>query len=115
MTPEELKAQLLVMVEKAIESALADSPALRRLSLSDIERLALESREGVGAVVVKKLGQTSSLEVPVEERPVCPYCGGAVQRRGERPGRVVTQAGETVIERAYYYCRVCQLGFFPLG
>lgn len=45
----------------------------------------------------------------------CPDCGNSMLYKG-RPKRVVAHLeGETVLERAYYYCPECEAGFFPPG
>ena len=44
----------------------------------------------------------------------CPKCGGRVFRSGLKPRRLDTLIGTVTVERPYFYCERCQLGFSPL-
>jgi uncharacterized protein with PIN domain len=114
MTEEELRARLLAAAEKAITDMLAGKPAVKEMSLTDIERLALRTGQRVQAKVLEELGQASR-EVHSTEVPVCEGCGRRMQRRGVRRRQVVTEVGEMTLERAYYVCPECGASFFPPG
>jgi hypothetical protein len=54
-------------------------------------------------------------QASVQERPVCPTCGGPVEPRGPRERHLTTHQGHTLtLERSYAVCPTCQVGFFPL-
>jgi hypothetical protein len=44
----------------------------------------------------------------------CPKCGKNMQNQGKRPRDIQTLAGEFEVNRPYFYCRSCRLGYFPL-
>lgn len=51
-----------------------------------------------------------------EERPVCPGCGGPLQRKGVQRRQITTHRGGSVeIARPYGYCPRCGAGHFPPG
>jgi hypothetical protein len=52
----------------------------------------------------------------VQERPVCPSCGGPVEPRGLRERHLTTHQGHMLtLERSDAVCPTCQVGFFPPG
>ena len=114
MTEEELRARLLAEADKAINDLLAEKPADKAMTLSDIERLVLRLGQQVQANALKELAQASQVAHPTEA-PVCERCGGRMQRRGVRPRQVVTEVGEMRLERAYYVCPGCGACLFPPG
>ena len=114
MTSEELKARLLAEAEKAIDALLAEKPAAADMTLSDIEGLVLKSGQQFEAGVLKELAQDGS-QAECEADRVCPRCGSRMQRRGQRERHVLTEVGETMLNRAYYVCPDCQHGLFPPG
>ena len=114
MTDEELRARLLAEAEKAINELLAQKPADKAMTLSDIERLVLRMGQQVQANMLKELAQASQ-EAQNAETPVCERCGSRMQRRGTRPRQVITDVGETTLERGYYVCPGCGASLFPPG
>jgi hypothetical protein len=55
-------------------------------------------------------------QTAVQERPVCPTCGGPVEPRGPRERHLTTHQGQLLtLERSYAVCPTCQVGFFPPG
>jgi YgiT-type zinc finger domain-containing protein len=50
------------------------------------------------------------------EAPLCPNCGGALQRNGKKKRKLQTRGGREVeIEREYGVCPKCGQGIFPPG
>ena len=114
MKKDELKARLLAEAEKAIDEMLSEKPAAGRMSLEDIERLALKSGTQVEASVLQALGHDEvEAEQAVDQR--CERCGSRMQRRGMHRRQVMTEAGATTLERAYYVCPGCGASLFPPG
>jgi hypothetical protein len=114
MSEEELRARLLVEVEKAINDMLAEKPTDNAMTLSDIECLVLRVGQQVQAKVLKELAQASRAAQNAEA-PVCEGCGSRMQRRGTRARQVVTEVGELTLERGYYICPGCGTSLFPPG
>ena len=81
--------------------------------MREIVELALESGQEVEGVVLKGLSNEQS-EGPTGE-VLCEQCGRRMHHKGKRWRDVVTSAGETRIERDYYYCADCKAGRFPPG
>lgn len=111
---EILKAQLLAQAEAAIDELLAQKKAPAVASLADIEQVARQAGEKVAEAVTTALLQESGAELTAQW-PTCPTCGRRLLAKGKRPRRVVTESGEAVVERDYYYCRHCRKGIFPPG
>ena len=114
MTDEELRARLLAEAEKAINDMLAETPMVKEMTLSDIERWVLRTGQQVQARMLTELAQASRGGQSAEA-PLCERCGSRMQRRGTRPRQVITQAGEMTLERGYYVCPGCGASLFPPG
>ncbi len=113
MTEEELRARLLAEAEKAINKVLAERPAADKITLRDIERLAVQAGTELSAEIQQALGEEGSQGHNSGEE-VCPECGSRMQRRGQQGRRVVTEAGSSQLERVYCVCPSCGYSFFPL-
>jgi hypothetical protein len=110
----ELKARLLAQAEAAIDELLAQKKAPEIASLADIEHVALQVGQRMEEAITTELLEDSG-QALTAQWPTCPTCGKRLLAKGKRPRRVVTEAGEAVILRDYYYCRHCQKGIFPPG
>jgi hypothetical protein len=113
MTDEELRERLLAEAGKAINKVLAERPAADKITLRDIERLAVQAGAELSAEVQQALGDEGSQGHSSGEE-VCPECGSRMQRRGQVGRRVVTEAGSSELERVYCVCPSCGYSFFPL-
>lgn len=51
----------------------------------------------------------------VAEGQVCEQCGEGMRYKGELKRTVLHGEGDSLLDRAYYYCPRCQSGFFPPG
>jgi len=112
-TDAELKARLHAAAEAAIAQALVGRKLPAEASLADIERVAREAGQQIEQAIAAALAQESAAVLPAW--PNCPQCGQKMKNKGKRQRRIVTEAGEVEVERAYYHCAVCSQGFFPPG
>ena len=112
-TRDELKARRMAEVEKAIEKVLAEKTAPDKITLSEMERLAVGSGEAFKAEVLKGLTAQGSATQDLQEQQ-CPPCGTRLQGRGRRKRIVVTAAGSSTLERTYYRYASCGKALFPL-
>jgi len=113
MNKEELKAKLLAEAEASIERMLGRKGYDEQMTLREIVALAHESGRQIEEAVLEALSQEQA-----EGRQsvmLCEQCGRRMQRKGKRGRAVVTSAGETRLERDYYYCAHCKVGRFPPG
>lgn len=108
-----LEAQLRAAAEAAIARALAGRQAPAEASLADIERVARRAGQDIEQAIAQALAQASAAELPAW--PKCPACGRKMKHKGKRRRRIVTEAGEIEVERAYYHCATCGQGVFPPG
>ena len=113
MTDEELRTRLLAEAEKAIDKVLAERPAAAKITLRDIERLAVQAGTELSAEIQQALGDEGSVGHR-SAAEFCPECGARMQRRGQQGRRVVTEAGSSQLERVYCVCPSCGYSFFPL-
>lgn len=107
----DLKARLQAATDAAIAKVLAERTLPAEATLADIERVALEAGHAIEQAIAEALTQESAANLPAW--PNCPQCGQKMKYKGRRTRRVVTEAGEVQVERAYYHCATCQQGFFP--
>jgi hypothetical protein len=113
MGDEELRVRLLAEAEKAIDKVLAERPEADKITLRDIERLAVQAGAEMSAEIQQALGAEGSVGHSLAQE-VCPKCGSRMQRRGQVRRRVVTEAGNSQLERVYCVCPSCGYSFFPL-
>jgi uncharacterized protein with PIN domain len=109
----DLKARLQAATEAAIAKVLAERKLPAEATLADIERVALEAGHEIEQAIAEALAQESAASLPAW--PNCPQCGRKMKYKGKRSRRIVTEAGEVEVERAYYHCANCHQGFFPPG
>jgi hypothetical protein len=86
MIDEELRARLLTEAEKAIDKVLAERPSTDKITLRDIERLAVQAGTEISAEIQQALGDEGSVGHSNEEE-ICPECSAGMQRRGQQPIR----------------------------
>jgi len=110
MNQEEVRTKLLAEATAAIDRML-EKAAGKRLKMREIVALALESGQQIETAIGGTLGQGS--EAPEPTAPLCEQCGGVMHHKGRRRRDIVTEAGETRLERTYYYCAACKVGRFP--
>jgi hypothetical protein len=108
-----LEARLRAATEAAIAKVIAERKRPAAATLADIERVALEAGHQLEQAIAEALAQESAAALPAW--PHCPQCGQKMKNKGKRSRRVVTEAGEVEVERAYYYCAPCHQGVFPPG
>ena len=113
MIEEELRARLLREAEKAIDKVLVERPSAAKITLREIEQLAVQAGAEISAEIQQALGEQGS-EGHSRQAEVCPKCGTRMQRRGQVERRVVTEAGSSQLERVYCVCPGCGYSFFPL-
>jgi transposase len=73
--------------------------------------------EQIGRAVQGKLVETlvESQQRGLSVTEMCPTCGGRLEYWGERGRDLETSVGPINLNRPYYYCRHCQVGFSPSG
>lgn len=109
---EELKARLKAEAEAAIERMFEEWEAGQRLTLTEIERMALKAGRAVEEEASQGLAEHEGTEMKLSQ---CPDCGGKLQDKGLKTKYVLSEAGELQLKRRYYYCPHCRKGIFPPG
>lgn len=118
MTPEGLKAQLMAEAEATIDKILAKRSPANKITMREISQLAIESGQRLQNAVLQTLAQASASETGErgeagQGKPVCQRYGKPMSYKGKRTRQVVSEGGETAVERDYYYCSRCTVGVFP--
>jgi NADH pyrophosphatase NudC (nudix superfamily) len=112
LTRAEQKTQMLAEAERLIEQMLDWTEHTERPNLTQIESIVLELRQQFGKTLAENAIAAQATTQPVVA-PVCPQCGQALQSKGAKDKRVVSQVGELQLERTHYYCPPCEDGLFP--
>jgi uncharacterized protein with PIN domain len=87
-----------------------------KATLKEIELTLNAQMAALQAKMLEQLALASAATASnsTADPPLCPNCGGAVQKRGKQTRQVITSHDQTVeLERTYLYCPSCQSGFFP--
>lgn len=90
----------------------------RAYTFEEIEEEALE----MGRVVVREMIGVAVMEEGAKEErdrerpePDCEGCGRPMRYKGKLGRGIESKVGRVGIERAYYHCPSCKVGFFPPG
>ncbi|MBI5668058.1 MAG: hypothetical protein HZC41_08610 [Chloroflexi bacterium] len=63
----------------------------------------------------QSLMQEMVADAQVTQQGLCEPCGGKLRYKGKKSKHVVTGRDEVVVERDYYHCEQCGIGYFPPG
>jgi hypothetical protein len=118
MKREELRRKLEEMVSEKVEEFVAWKSEERAYTFEEIEEEALAigrgvMREMIGLAVVEEgAKEERDREKP---EPSCERCGQPMRYGGSQGRGIKSKVGRVRIERGYYHCPVCRMGFFPPG
>jgi Uncharacterised protein family (UPF0236) len=93
-----------------LEEAVKEEP----LSLDGLAKSVLARRQELTAQVTEALVRQWHAQVLGQKNAPCPHCGRLLPARGLVSRTVETLVGEVSLERPYFYCLECKLGFCPL-
>lgn len=108
-----LKARLLKRYSEQLDELLEQVDEEKRLQLTEIEEMALQTRQDVGQSITEELATKESQKREVEAP--CPECQKRMRYKGVKKKWIKTRTGDIQIERPYYYCEHCGIGHFPPG
>jgi len=110
---EERKAELMAYIEQKADELLDWQEEQGATDLWTME----EKVEQVGRAVQGRLVETlvESQQRGLSVTEMCPRCGRRLEYWGERRRDLETSVGPINLNRPNYYCRPCQVGFFPSG
>ena len=111
---EKLKAELLAKAEAEIEMLLDWHEANEKPSWTEIEEEVLQIRQNIGQELSKSLLKDQGANRPVPG-PSCKECGQEMSYKGQKPKKLKSSLGKIELERGYYYCESCRVGFSPSG
>ncbi len=83
-------------------------------TLQELSNLLLETRSVLLGGILKALSVESACRHGEATHSDCPRCGRRVQRMRLDDKTVSTINGPFDLQRPYFYCKTCQLGFHPL-
>ena len=106
------KEKLMEEVGEIIGQLLVEQEA-GEVTLSDIEQAVMTAGQQIEAKLTEQLVETHARRV--SRATICSVCGEKLRYKGYRKKELVTRTGEVSVNRAYYYCKTCQQGFFPPG
>jgi hypothetical protein len=106
------KARLMAFTEQLIDQWLDWDEQTLRPNLTQIEDQVLELRKCFGEELTREVvaGQEARRPVP---GPPCPKCQQEMSYKGQKEVTIHTRVGEVEVERGYYHCKHCKVGFFP--
>ncbi len=111
---EERKARLMKAAEEVIDELLDWSETTPESNLTQIEALVGRLRKTLGEQMALEVVNAQEARQPVPG-PRCPECGQEMRYKGPKEVTVESWVGDLTIERGYYHCPDCQVGFFPPG
>ena len=110
---EERKAELMAYLEQKADELLDWQEQQGTTDLWTMEEMVEQVGRAVQGKVVETLVASQQEGLSVSES--CRECGGRLAYWGERGRGLETSVGSVKVNRPYYYCRHCQVGFFPSG
>ena len=108
------KARLMTEAESLIDELLDWTDDTSEPNLSQIEEVVLELRERFSEEMAREAIEAQEAKQPVET-PACPKCRQKMMYKGQKEVTPQTWMGDVRIERGYYHCAECKVGFFPSG
>ena len=108
------KARLMKEAESVINELLDWSDATAKPNLSQIESVVLELRKRLSEEMAREVIESQEAKQPAVGPP-CPKCGEEMTYKGQKEVTPQTWVGDVEIERGYYHCKICKVGFFPPG
>jgi NADH pyrophosphatase NudC (nudix superfamily) len=111
---EQVQAELMKKVEKAIEGVLDWQEEQDSFKFSELEEVVLEARQEVSEAMAEAVVERMESKHPVEV-PHCGGCGARMAYKGQKTKTIVSRVGEVALERGAYHCPECGAGFSPSG
>jgi hypothetical protein len=110
----QMKAQLLAEAEVVVDELLDWHENNRDPTLVQVEEVILKLRKQLGRRMAEVvLGDQEAVQ-PVMAPP-CPTCERETRYKGMKETAVESRLGLLHLERGYYHCDGCRVGFFPPG
>jgi len=100
--------------ERVIDELLDWGDATAEPTLRQIEEAVLELRQQLSETMAQEVIASQEARQPAIG-PRCPKCGAKMTYKGQKKVTPQTWVGEVEIERGYYHCGKCKVGFFPPG
>jgi hypothetical protein len=83
-------------------------------TLQQVVQAVLAVRQELLGMVTQRLVEQAHEPTLTQERALCPQCGRMLSARGPVRRKVETLVGSVTLERPYFYCVPCQVGFSPV-
>lgn len=118
MKLEELKRKLEAVVWERVEEFAVWKGEERAYTFEEIEEGALAiGRAVMGEMIELAVAEERAKEERHRERPEpnCERCGRRMRYGGSQERGIESKVGGVRIERGYYHCPHCKVGFFPPG
>lgn len=113
-TRAQRKARLMKEAESTIDELLDWGDSTAKPTLSEIERVVLKLRQRLSEEMAREIIASQEAKHPAVGPP-CPKCGQEMTYKGQKRVTPQTWVGDVEIERGYYHCGRCKVGFFPSG
>lgn len=113
-TRAQSKARLIKEAESVINELLDWSDDTPEPNLSQIEHVVLKLRKRFSETMAQEMVEAQEAKQPAIGPP-CPKCGHETTYKGQKKVTPQTWVGDVEIERGYYHCGTCKVGFFPSG
>lgn len=84
------------------------------MNLTEISNLFQRERTELLGKLIEGFVRSHHLDLCSQELAPCPRCGRQLKARPKRAREVDTAHGTVTLERPYFYCGGCKLGFSPL-
>ena len=111
------RAEVHAMVDRILDAVDTDLAALEdeRPRLRDLTTCLGAHRGALMGAVVEAYVQQHYADLLTQDVAPCPGCGRCVHREKALRGRTVeTLMGSSRLQRPYFYCRRCRVGYAPL-
>ena len=111
---EEIEKEMRAKAEEVIARTLEWYDKTEAPTLSEVEAEMLKMRRVLSEEMARILIQGQATVHP-ESTPYCAKCGGCLEDKGEKVKTIDCLIGQVKLERSYYHCSRCKVGFFPPG
>jgi hypothetical protein len=111
---QQVLASIVQQVTQRVNEFFAAAAAQPSPSLAALEATAARLTQDCLLPAVALVVEEQRQQVETDPAVARCGCGQSAHYKGPAPRTLVTQAGPLTFRRAYYYCKGCQQGFYPL-
>lgn len=112
--PEQIRAMGYKIVDQFVEAIAPKLSQAGKMSIRELSSLFQEQKQQFFGQMLQGFIQLLHRDSLNQEYAACPECGKKHKRRRMASREIETRHGPSLIERPYFYCPKCKIGYCPV-